>query len=177
MDKNKFKALTERLVSGAATEEDKKALKAELGVDVDATIKAAAEAKAKAEKAEADEKLKAAAAAPKELSEEEYLAIAPPAIKQLVGDYKAEQAAKRTKLLKQLSGMRTAYTKEQLEKKDTADLEALADSLQPRDFSGAGLPRPDGAEAEAEHNPAPPKGYTLSLAAKRGEKPKETAAA
>jgi len=140
------------------------------GVKAASEAKAAAEADAQAAKAEKDaaaEKAqaaetaladaKAAAAKPKTL--EEYLAVAPAEIKDIVADHRAREAAHRADLSASIkAAAKDVYTDDELAAKTTAELEKLsrvAGAKAPAtDFSAR--PAPRAAETHDDVAPQPP---------------------
>lgn len=85
------------------------------------------------------------AAAPKPLTVEEFMAVAPVELKTLIESKKAEDAAAHASLVEQLKTAQSAMTEEELKAIDLPmlrKLAAVAKIDQPKaDFSGQGLPR------------------------------------
>lgn len=175
IEKEAMKALMGRLLSGKGTPEDAVLIKAEYGVETPkeaaqtapvATITPVAAAVAKTVKTEAE-------------LEAEYLASAPPSVRNMVERAKAAEAEARTGMIRQLTGAQTHYNEAALALMDTNSLAGLVTVLKlneptPRvNYLGLGLPQPGGgAEDEAaalKVYGAPPSGIAEYTAAASGK--------
>ena len=110
-------------------------------------------------------KLKVAEQAP---TAEQWLAVAPPEIRTLLENQKAQEAELREGLIKELKTA-GANTEEELKAMPTAQLQTLAKyaKVQAPDFSGRGIPQPRAAAANDLANYAPPNPYEPELKALR----------
>ena len=114
----------------------------------------------------AEERLKTAEAG---MTEEEWLAQAPPFFKTLLENHKAEEDATRASIISQLKDC-GANTEEELRAMDTKQLKTLAAyaRVEVPDFSGRGIPQERHASANAKENFTPPNPYEAGLKALRG---------
>jgi 2'-5' RNA ligase len=178
IEKEAMKALMGRLLSGKGTPEDAALIKAEFGVEApkeaalataSVTPVAAATTPAKPAKTEAE-------------LEAEYLASAPPSVRNMVERAKATEAEARAGMIRQLTAAQTHYDEKALAAMDTNALAGLVTVLKLNDpparvnYLGLGLPQPGGAaedEAAAlKVYGAPPSGIEEYASASRGEKAK-----
>jgi hypothetical protein len=127
------------------------------------TALSAATERNKTEKA----RLTAAAAAPKTLSEEEFLKAAPPAIRTLIETHEAEKATRTAALVESLKTAQEAYSEDELRTMNLETLEKLARVAQvvEVDFSGKGTPRSAAKGDDVFSNPPNP--YEKALEARR----------
>ena len=116
-------------------------------------------------------KLKAAAEAPTELkpaTEEEYLAVAPDSIKQIVSKHKAAEAARKTDLVSILKAAQSEFTEDELKAQTVDDLERLARVAKATapaiDYTLRGAPR---AAEQSDAVPPPPSVDARILAARK----------
>lgn len=113
---------------------------------------------------------------PEPKTTEEWLDSAPGEVRSMVKRYQSEEAERRTLLVNSLARAQSSYTKEQLEKKSTEDLQSLCAVLKinapKRDYSGRGL----AAQLDAGDDvvPAPPD-MGRYVRAKRAGKSREDA--
>ncbi len=114
----------------------------------------------------------AAAAAPKELTEEEFMKAAPASVRALIANEKARVEARTAELVGQLKTAQTAYSEEELKALSLDALEKLAKvaklDVPVADFSGRGIPAPRTAGSKTEDF-TPPDGYSAAL--KTAQKP------
>lgn len=174
--KNEHNPLKDQKALEAATDDSLKAL--ETHCENAATLKATADKIAADDKAKADAeaaKLKAAEDAKKpeikSLSEEDFMKMAPPSIKALIEDKKAEDAARKTGLIASLKVAQTVYSEDELKAMDMPQLSKIAQlaDVKTPDFSGRGVPI-QRAASETDVYANPPDGYALALAKQRVDK-------
>lgn len=163
LSKNELSPIRTAAALTAMSEDELKALEAQV-------------AKAVEDKRKADEKAaadRAAAAAdagkPKQKTEEEYLSDAPESIRTLVAESKARDAAERTELVGTLKAAQKVYSEAELNEKPLPELRKLAKAIaevspQQVDFGGR-VPRIDGQNS-GEKVPyimqAPPDPYRIA---------------
>lgn len=109
------------------------------------------------------------AAANKQLSEEEFLKVAPDSVRALVADRKAAEDAERATLVTSLkTAAANVYSEDELGKKDLPELRKLAALAKVDiDYSGRGMPRPRSLAADTT-NYAPPNAYEAGLKVMQG---------
>jgi hypothetical protein len=113
----------------------------------------------------AEERLKTAEQA---MSEDEFIAKAPPSIKALLDERKAEEDAVRSALVSCLKDL-GANTEEELKKKSIPELQTLAKyaRVEVPNFSGRGLPQDRYASSKTTY--APPDPYAEGIKAMRAK--------
>lgn len=173
IEKDKMKGIVERLMSGKGTPEDAVLIKAEYGVEVPAVTAQPVTAVTPVAAA-----AKPAIKTPEEI-EAEYLASAPPSVRNMVERAKAAEAEARAGMIRQLTTAQTHYDAAALALMDTNALAGLVTVLKlneptPRvNYLGLGLPQPGGgAEDEAaalKVYGAPPSGIAEYAAASKGK--------
>lgn len=152
--------------------------------DDSAEVKAAAEKKAADEKAAADklaaEKAAAAKPAAKPVTTEEYVASAPPEVREVLSEGMRAAKARKDGLIAAIKGAaKNPFSDEQLQAKSVQELEQLAQlaSIESNtvthdgrvDFSGIGIPRA-AADKKDDVYSNPPDGYALALKANAEKK-------
>jgi hypothetical protein len=139
---------------------------------LDAAQKTAKDAADKAAKEAADAAavqaatLAAAAAAPKELSEEEFMKAAPAPLRTMLQRHKDADAKAHAALVTSLKTAQKVHNEDALKAKTLEQLEEIAALLQmpPVDYSLRAVPRAAEATTDGEYkSQPPPDGYKLAL--------------
>jgi hypothetical protein len=148
----------------AKLDADQKAAKD--ATDAAAAAKTTADAAQSALKAAEAVAAAAAVAATKELTEEEFLRTAPPAIRTMVQRHKDADAKAHGELVASLKTAQKVHSEDALKAKSLEQLQEIAALLQmpPVDYSLRAVPRAAEASADGEYkSQPPPDGYKLAL--------------
>jgi hypothetical protein len=107
-------------------------------------------------------------AAGRQLSEQEWLAAAPPEVRRNFERMRAAETARKATLVTELKTAQAEYTEAELQAMDVEQLERIARiarlAVPEPDFSGRGTPRAAATADDPVRNP--PKAYDLALAAR-----------
>jgi 2'-5' RNA ligase len=188
IEKDKMRALVGRLLSGKGTPEDAVLIKAEWGIEAPAPVTpVTASATTAATTPVQPANLAASPAAKVKTDDElekEYLAAAPPSVRNMVERAKSAEAEARAGMIRQLVGAQTHYDEKALTAMPTDGLAGLIRVLRLDDpparinYLGMGLPNPGGADEDAKALKVfgePPSGIAEYAAASNGIKPEAKA--